>query len=177
MNHYSVKLNRAACDAKLNAMKSALVSAYPDYVAIPRAAHRRLSKVSPVHGFSDDVQPVERHSRLRTPRPIRITVAEFDAADRAFTAAQVDGARLATGWNPVADLELFTGSVRVVNHYALKLNRAACDTKLNALKSALASAYPDSVIIPLAIDRGLSKIDPTLGDLSKGRLADAHQQE
>jgi hypothetical protein len=64
-----------------------------------------------------------------------------------------------------------------MNHYALKLNRAACDAKLKALKSALVSADPDSVIISLSIDRRLSKIDPAPGALSKGCLADAHQQE
>src|SRR5262245_2328612 len=125
MNHYSVKLDRAARDAKLNALKSALVSAYADSVAIPRAGDRRLSEIGPGSGSSDDVQPVERHSRHGTPRPVRYAVAEIDATDGPFAAAQVDGARLASGGDPIPDFDLFTRAVRVVDHYALKLDRGA----------------------------------------------------
>jgi hypothetical protein len=180
MNHYSVKLNRAACDTKLDALKSAFASSDPDSVVIPPSAHRRLSQIVPGSGSSDVIQPVERHSRLNPPRPIRPirpAVAEFDASDSPFITLQVDGARLTTGGNPIPNFEFITCSVRVVNHYALKRNRSARDTKLNALKSTLVSAYYDSVIISLAIDRRLSKINPTPGALSKGCLSDAHEQE
>jgi hypothetical protein len=96
---------------------------------------------------------------------------------------QVDGARLAAGLNVVTELDLFTCAVRVINHHALELDRGACDAKLKALKSALVSAYRNSVTIPQAVHRSLSKKDPSFSSiraisafsLSKGSLADAHQ--
>jgi hypothetical protein len=89
--------------------------------------------------------------------PSRFAVEEFDAIDYPVITAQVDGPRLAAGWNLFANLDLFIGPVRVTNHYALKLNWRARDTELNALKFALVSAYHNRVAIPLAVHRRLSK--------------------
>jgi hypothetical protein len=110
--------------------------------------------------------------------PSRSAVEEVDAADHTFITAQVDCPRLATGGDVVAELDLFTGPVRVMNHHALEFDRRARDAKLNALKPAFRSAYYDCVTIPEAVYRRLSEEDPLSGPLmSKGRLAYAHQQQ
>jgi hypothetical protein len=78
---------------------------------------------------------------------------------------QVDGARLAAGLNVVAEFDLITGTVRVINHHALELDRSARDAKLNAPKSAFVSAYNNSVTIPHAVHRRLSKEFPGSGPM------------
>jgi hypothetical protein len=120
---------------------------------------------------------VESHSRSRATPPTGFTVEEIDAVDHPVIATQVDGPRLAAGGDIVADLDLFTRAVRVTNHQALELDWGTRDAKLNASKCAFRSAYHDCVTIPLAVYRRLSEENPPSSPLSKGCLADAHQQQ
>src|SRR5262249_49623556 len=110
--------------------------------------------------------------------PGAFTVEEVDAVDYTIHALQIDGPRLAAGSNVFANFHLFTGSVSVFNHYAMELNRAARDSKLNAPKCALGSAYHNCVAIPLTVNCGLSEQNPLnpLNPLSERCLTDAHQQ-
>jgi len=109
--------------------------------------------------------------------PSGFAVKEIYAADHPVIAAQVYGPRLAAGGNVVAELDLFTRAVRVTDHHALELDRRTRDAKLNASKCAFRSAYHDCVTIPLAVYRRLSEENPAPSPLSKGCLADAHQQQ
>ena len=92
--------------------------------------------------------------------PSRFAVEEINAADYPVIAAQIYGPRLAAGGDFVAELDLFTCTVSVMDHHALEFNRGAKDAKLNAPKSAFSSAYRDCVTIPLAVHRRLPEQGP-----------------
>src|SRR5262249_24773139 len=147
MNHYAIKLDRGARDAKLNAPKSTFGSAKRDSVKIPLAVHRRLSEQYPGTGPRIEFLSVERHSRSRAMPHSSFAVEEIDTADPPIGAAQVDGPRLDAGGNVVAALDFFARAVRVTDHHALELDRGAKDAKLNAPKCAFGSAYRNCVTI------------------------------
>ncbi len=122
---------------------------------------------------SDSASSVELHRRLRAFRS-RIAVAEYDSPDYPVVAFQVDDARISAIGDGSATLDHLTTAVAEMSHYATELDRAPRDFEPDASKSPLVSAYLDSVMIPRAIHRHLSKENLVL---SKGCLADAHRQQ
>jgi hypothetical protein len=115
---------------------------------------------SPITNHQSPSNPVEANSRFIPKTPSPSGIEELNAVYCPVVAAQVDGACLATGGDPLPDADLFTAAVGVMDDHATELNRRAIDPDSNSLEPAAPAAHMDSVAIHPSIHAGLSQENP-----------------
>jgi hypothetical protein len=121
-------------------------------------SYPRSSIFDPLGGsfYISGSDPVEADSRLTPEPPSPSGVEELDAVYGPIVAAQINGARLATGGDSMPDVDFFTAAVGVMNDHVVKLNRRAVDSDLDSLEPAAPAAHGNPVAIHPSIHIGLS---------------------